>query len=462
MTEKTKSKLHIPAVSIGMPVYNGEKWLARALDSLLAQTFTDFELIISDNASSDGTGEICRGYAEKDKRVSYYRNETNIGARGNFSRVVDLAQGRYFMWAAHDDWWAPEFVKRLVDELEAHPEAGLAMTAFSRHWEDGEYFDSTQFKPDDRFNPNNMTYLEMAVGIAAHKKASGRLYHIFIYGLYRTGLIKAAMEIPIPAVPAPDRVFMCQIALATKIRYVDEFLHMRTGRRKSDDTRNKEEDFIKIGDTDKLGFTRSWLAIEPYLWESKAIPDYRKCLISVVSDVFLQTYGSGLYLLDVQSTLVYKCDNSYDISEDMSAIELLLKSGKTAKAHELASHLALQYPDSADVLALLAGIKSNMKKKKVAKKILEDIIKDCPGHVRSLRNLAVILFEEGEHDKAVELAKSAVHANRDNTGSILELAKMLIFTGKANEAEGYLNHVLSLSPENEEAKKLLERVGEAT
>lgn len=91
-----------PLVSIGMPVYNGEKYIRQALDSLLAQDYGHFELIISDNASTDGTPEICREYAARDSRIAYYRNQENMGAAWNFKRVLDLAAGEYFMWLPHD------------------------------------------------------------------------------------------------------------------------------------------------------------------------------------------------------------------------------------------------------------------------------------------------------------------------------------------------------------------------
>ena len=110
----------LPMVSIGMPVYNGAKYIRDALDSLLRQTFTDFELIISDNASSDQTEEICREYAEHDVRVIYFRQKENIGAALNFQFVLDHARANVFMWAAYDDEWTKNYLKSakalLVDE----------------------------------------------------------------------------------------------------------------------------------------------------------------------------------------------------------------------------------------------------------------------------------------------------------------------------------------------------------
>ena len=110
-----------PRVSIGLPVYNGARWLAQSLDSLLAQTFSDFELIICDNASTDGTEAISRSYAERDPRIRYIRNAKNIGGMRNATRSFELARGQYFRWAAHDDLCAPALLERLVEVLDSRP-----------------------------------------------------------------------------------------------------------------------------------------------------------------------------------------------------------------------------------------------------------------------------------------------------------------------------------------------------
>ncbi|MEA5503989.1 glycosyltransferase family 2 protein [Halotia wernerae UHCC 0503] len=110
-----------PQLSIGLPVYNGEKFLKEAIDSLLAQTFEDFELIISDNASTDNTEEICRSYIAQDKRIRYYRNQQNIGCARNFNRVFELSVSEYFKWAAHDDLHAPDFLAKCVAVLDHNP-----------------------------------------------------------------------------------------------------------------------------------------------------------------------------------------------------------------------------------------------------------------------------------------------------------------------------------------------------
>jgi glycosyltransferase involved in cell wall biosynthesis len=117
-----------PRVSVGLPVYNGETYLEEALDSLLAQTYSDFELIISDNASTDRTEKICRAYAIEHKRIRYFRNEVNIGGALNHNRVFELSRGEYFMWAGHDDLRAPEYLQRCVEVLDQNPRIVLCYT----------------------------------------------------------------------------------------------------------------------------------------------------------------------------------------------------------------------------------------------------------------------------------------------------------------------------------------------
>jgi len=114
-----------PKVSIGIPVFNGENFLESALRSILAQTFEDFELIISDNASTDRTADICEQYASQDGRVLYLRQPANLGAQPNYNLLVGQARGRYFKWAAHDDMLAPTFLERCVDVLDTHPRVTL-------------------------------------------------------------------------------------------------------------------------------------------------------------------------------------------------------------------------------------------------------------------------------------------------------------------------------------------------
>ncbi|WP_329070930.1 glycosyltransferase family 2 protein [Amycolatopsis sp. NBC_01480] len=116
----------VPRLSIGLPVYNGEEFLGEALDALLGQTYEDFELIISDNASADGTEEICRQYAEKDTRIRYRRQARNVGATPNHNVLLDMARGELFKWASHDDLYGRDLLRRCVEALDERPEIVLA------------------------------------------------------------------------------------------------------------------------------------------------------------------------------------------------------------------------------------------------------------------------------------------------------------------------------------------------
>jgi len=111
----------IPRISVGLPVYNGEAYLPAALTSLLKQDYGDFELIVSDNASTDGTEAICRDFAAKDPRIRYSRNETNIGAARNYNRVFELSRSQLFKWASHDDECHPSLLRRCVEVFDTAP-----------------------------------------------------------------------------------------------------------------------------------------------------------------------------------------------------------------------------------------------------------------------------------------------------------------------------------------------------
>src|SRR5581483_5806722 len=113
-------------VSLAMPVYNGERYIEETLRSLLAQDFKDFELIITDNASSDRTEEICRQFAAREPRIRYVRNERNLGAAANYNLGLSLATGEYFKWCAHDDLLSPNCIGALVSALDRTSGAVLA------------------------------------------------------------------------------------------------------------------------------------------------------------------------------------------------------------------------------------------------------------------------------------------------------------------------------------------------
>jgi glycosyltransferase involved in cell wall biosynthesis len=112
-----QSESRLPGISIGLPVYNGEKFLRKKIESMISQTYQNFELIISDNASTDSTQEICQEFANKDKRIHYFRQEKNMGVVWNFGFVLDKAQYNYFIWTAVDDVIVPEFLEKNLTVL---------------------------------------------------------------------------------------------------------------------------------------------------------------------------------------------------------------------------------------------------------------------------------------------------------------------------------------------------------
>jgi glycosyltransferase involved in cell wall biosynthesis len=120
---KLSKSRRIPRVSIGLPVYNGERFLRQSIDSILAQTFRDFELVVCDNASTDATGPICEEYATRDPRVRYFRNSRNIGGINNANLTFLRSRGELFRWAAHDDVCGPTLLERCVEVLDDRPRA---------------------------------------------------------------------------------------------------------------------------------------------------------------------------------------------------------------------------------------------------------------------------------------------------------------------------------------------------
>jgi glycosyltransferase involved in cell wall biosynthesis len=116
----------MPRLTIGLPVYNGANFLAESIEALLGQTYEDYELIISDNASTDGTEAICRRYQQRDSRIRYVRQPRNIGLSPNHNLVVEMAHGELFKWASHDDLYARDLLKRCVEALDEYPNVVLA------------------------------------------------------------------------------------------------------------------------------------------------------------------------------------------------------------------------------------------------------------------------------------------------------------------------------------------------
>jgi glycosyltransferase involved in cell wall biosynthesis len=205
-----------PAVSIGMPVYNGARFLRASVESVLAQTFADFELIIADNASTDATEEICREYASKDHRIRYFRNQHNIGASPNFNRVFELSYSDFFRWQAADDLCEPTLVEKCKSVLDADPAVVLCCPRSDVIDESGtvieridDVLDLRSRRPSDRFR-----------GLLAKLTLCNAQY-----GLMRSeALRKTRLE---QSYPGSDIVFLAELTLQGEFVQLDEYLFHR-------------------------------------------------------------------------------------------------------------------------------------------------------------------------------------------------------------------------------------------
>ena len=212
----SQENLKIPRVSIGLPVCNGEKHLIETLNSILTQTYTNFELIISDNASEDQTQKICMNFAEKDQRIKYYRNDKNLGVAPNHNIVYKLAKGEYFRWAGDSDKIAPEFLQKCVDFLDRHLDVILCMPNTSVIGKAGE----------------DLGGFDYMSGVNS-PKAYNRFYNFlfknctgdYMYGLIRSDYIaKTSLN---GDYPSSDLVFLAELSLYGKFDMIPEVLFFR-------------------------------------------------------------------------------------------------------------------------------------------------------------------------------------------------------------------------------------------
>ncbi len=209
---KKSMNSRIPTVSIGMPVYNGAEYIREALDSLLAQTFTDFELIISDNASNDATTEICQEYAKKDVRIRYILQAENLGPTANFQLVLSEAKGQYFMWAAHDDRWESTFLELTVVILENDLGCDLAFSNFiERDLDTGK----ERFHKILASNSQSIIYNFITRTL--------NMCPSLVYGLYRVNMLKKMKFI---SMDFADVHFISELAIKSRIQIIDKYLYV--------------------------------------------------------------------------------------------------------------------------------------------------------------------------------------------------------------------------------------------
>ncbi len=202
-----------PHVTIALPVYNGDDYLRYALDSVAAQTYENYELVIVDNASTDKTAAICKEFSARDPRIRYFRNEKNIGINPNFDRCVQLAKGKYFSWLAHDDELTPEFLGKCIKVLDQRDDVVLVHSLAQIIDADGDtisIYDSAlggsdSDRPSERFR---------ALTHTRHTCTA-------IFGLHRLNVLTRT-QLFAPNHHAVDRALLAELSLIGKIVQIDE------------------------------------------------------------------------------------------------------------------------------------------------------------------------------------------------------------------------------------------------
>jgi glycosyltransferase involved in cell wall biosynthesis len=202
-------------VYIGLPVYNGDRYLADALDCLLAQTHRDFTVLISDNASTDATGAIGRDFARRDPRIIYHRHLTNLGAAPNFNFCVAQANGTYFKWMAHDDLCLPTYLERCVDLLDRDPGAVLCHARVTNIDSAGAITGS--YSGEWTFNDPDPA-VRFARAMALDHSC------VTVFGVIRLDVLKQTPAIA-PFVGS-DRPLLAELALHGRLEYVPEELFL--------------------------------------------------------------------------------------------------------------------------------------------------------------------------------------------------------------------------------------------
>jgi glycosyltransferase involved in cell wall biosynthesis len=205
----------VPRLSIGLPVYNGEKYLAESIDALLGQSYEDFELIISDNASTDGTAGICRHYMKQDSRIRYIYQTCNIGAAPNHNFVLGCARGELFKWAAADDIYAHNLLKSCVDALDEYPHVVLAHSWTALIDGSGEVTEAIEYPLATASVRAPERFRSMLYGKAGDD----------LYGVMRVEVLRRTS--PHDSYHHADRMITTEIALQGPFYQVPDWLYFR-------------------------------------------------------------------------------------------------------------------------------------------------------------------------------------------------------------------------------------------
>lgn len=233
-----------PRVSIGLPVYNGERYIAETIDSHLAQTFQDFELIICDNASTDRTEQICRENAARDTRIRYVRNPGNLGAAANYRLAFELSSAEYFRWNPSDDLCGPEFLARCVELLDREPSVVLAYPKTKLIDERGQVI--SEYEDCLRVESNRAS--DRFVQLLQNLRLCNALYGLIRANvLRRTALLRNFIGGDIP--------LLAELALYGEFREIPEFLFFRRFHAQASSSMEKEDQVLEFYDPKRKGKT---------------------------------------------------------------------------------------------------------------------------------------------------------------------------------------------------------------
>ena len=234
----------MPRVSIGMPVYNGEEFIAEAIESLLKQSFTDFELLIADNASTDRTPEICREFAARDSRIRWMPSPENRGAAWNFNRLFFESKGQYFKWSAADDICAPTLIQKCVDVLDNNPDVVLCHCHTSKI--------NAKSEKIGQYDLDNSLDLANPV---VHKRFRAQILPrhscVHVFGLVRREILARTPLIG-PYVSS-DRVLLGELSLYGPHQVIPEYLFARRHHEKTSIHLDERTERAEWFDTKKKG-----------------------------------------------------------------------------------------------------------------------------------------------------------------------------------------------------------------
>jgi glycosyltransferase involved in cell wall biosynthesis len=222
-----------PRLSIGLPVYNGERYLAETLECFLAQTFADFEIIIGDNASTDLTAEICRSFARRDARIRYHRNETNLGAIPNYNKVFALARSPFFKWTADDDMYHPRYLEACFRILDDDRHVVLAHSRTKFVDDNGQEFDVDHSegcyidpRTGHRRKPDSPMVADSPLALVRFWQVlSGALWGTHMFGVMRRDVLQKTQLLPDFA--GSDRAMLAELALLGRFRCSGKVLYAK-------------------------------------------------------------------------------------------------------------------------------------------------------------------------------------------------------------------------------------------